>query len=169
MAGPAVWLATGFGLGYLPVAPATWASFFVAAALALLTFRGPLDPVALTAALGISVVAGVWSSGVAERTLGHDAKPIVIDEVAGMLLSIWLLPLGDRPLVTLFLAFAFFRVFDIWKPWPIRSSQRLPGGWGVVADDLLAGAATNLTLRLLVPLVTSGLGRSMSPWASSLP
>ena len=169
MAGPAVWLATGFGLGYLPIAPATWASFAVAAALALFTLRGPLDPVVLTVALGISVLAGVWSSGVAERTLGHDAKPIVIDEIAGMLLSVWLLPLGSRPFLTLFLAFAFFRVFDIWKPGPIRSSQRLPGGWGIVIDDLLAGAATNLTLRLLVPLVSSGLGRSTAPWGSSFP
>jgi len=167
MAVPALWLATGFGLGYLPIAPATWASFAVGAALALFTLRGPLDPVVLTAALGISVVLGVWSSGVAERTLGHDAKPIVIDEVAGMLLSVWLVPLGSRPVLTLFLAFAFFRVFDIWKPGPIRSIQRLPGGYGVVADDLLAGVATNLVLRLLVPLVSSGLGRSMAPWGSS--
>ena len=164
MAGPAVWLATGFGLGYLPIAPATWASFAVAAALALFTLRGPLDPAGLTVALGVSILAGVWSSGVAERTLGHDAKPIVIDEIAGMLLSVWLVPLGSRPVLTLFLAFAFFRVFDIWKPGPIRTSQRLPGGYGVVVDDLLAGAATNLTLRVLVPLLSSGFGRSTAPW-----
>lgn len=167
MSSPAVWLATGFGLGYLPVAPATWASFAVAAVLAALSFRAPLDPYVLTAALLVSIAAGVWSSGVAEKTLGHDAKPIVIDEIAGMLLSVWLIPLGSRPIVTLFLAFAFFRVYDIWKPGPIRSSQNLPGGWGVVADDLLAGAATNLTLRILIPLLGSGLGRSMSPWGGS--
>jgi phosphatidylglycerophosphatase A len=167
MPGPAVWLATGFGLGYLPIAPATWASFAVAAALAAVTLRAPLDPYVLTAALAVSIVAGVWSSGVAEKTLGHDAKPIVIDEIAGMLLSVWLVPLGSRPVVALFLAFAFFRVYDIWKPGPIRSSQKLPGGWGVVADDLLAGVATNLTLRVLMPLVGGGLGRSMSPWGGA--
>ena len=154
MSGPAVWIATGFGLGNLPIAPATWASFAVAAVLSLFALRGPLDPVALGGALAVSVLAGVWSSGVAERTLGHDAKPIVIDEVAGMLLSVWLVPLGGRPVAALIAAFLLFRVFDIWKPWPIRASQRLPGGFGIVADDLLAGIATNLVLRAVMPWVS---------------
>ncbi|HEU5311403.1 MAG TPA: phosphatidylglycerophosphatase A [Candidatus Eisenbacteria bacterium] len=144
----AVWIATGFGAGYFPVAPATFASFLVA--LALLPFAGALDPwIVGGAALAVAAI-GVWSAGEAEKTLGTDAKPIVIDEVAGMLVGICAVPTGSNPLLTLVLLFVLFRVFDIWKPLGIARSQSLPGGWGVVMDDLLAGLATNAVLRLLV-------------------
>ncbi|HET9251095.1 MAG TPA: phosphatidylglycerophosphatase A [Candidatus Eisenbacteria bacterium] len=144
----AVWIATGFGIGSFPFAPATLASLLVA--LALLPFAGSLDPwIVGGAALAVAAI-GVWSAGEAEKTLGTDAKPIVIDEVAGMLVGVCAVPMGSSPLVTLGLLFVLFRVFDIWKPLGIRRSQSLPGGWGVVADDLLAGLATNAVLRLLV-------------------
>jgi phosphatidylglycerophosphatase A len=142
----ALLLATGFGLGRLPIAPATWAS----AAVALLLIPDAMRaPAVLAAALAVVLAAGVWASGEAEKTLGHDAKPIVIDEVAGMLLAVIAVPRGDGP-PYLFLAAAFllFRFFDILKPPPIRQAQALPGGWGVVADDVLAGLATNVALRV---------------------
>ncbi|HEX7076881.1 MAG TPA: phosphatidylglycerophosphatase A [Candidatus Eisenbacteria bacterium] len=145
-------VATGFGLGRLPVAPATWAS----AAVALLLFLLPA-PFLAPAPLGVAIVAvtaiGVWASHQAEKDLGRDAHPIVIDEVVGMLIAVWSIPAGSvprNPFLLLGAAFLLFRVLDVVKPFPIRQSQRLPGGWGVVVDDVLAGLATNLILRFAV-------------------
>jgi phosphatidylglycerophosphatase A len=73
---------------------------------------------------------------VAELDLGHDAKPIVIDEVVGQCLALLFVP--HHPLA-FFAAFVLFRVFDVWKPLGAREIQVLPGGWGVVADDVIAG------------------------------
>ena len=144
----AVWIATGFGIGYFPVAPATVASFAVA--LVLLLLSGSLDPwIVGGAALAVAAI-GVWSAGEAEKTLGTDAKPIVIDEVVGMMVGVCGVPMGASPILTLGLLFVLFRVFDIWKPLGIGRSQSLPGGWGVMVDDVLAGLATNVVLRILV-------------------
>jgi len=139
-------VATGFGLGQLPVAPATWASAAVALLLIPDAFRAPLP---LGLALLVVTPIAIWTSGEAEKDLGHDAHPIVIDEVAGMLVAVFAVPhAAASPLLLLVSAFLLFRLFDIVKPFPIRQVQNLPGGWGVVADDLLAGLATNLVLRL---------------------
>ena len=147
----AVWIATGLGIGRLPFAPATWASLAVAAVLFALA--PSLDPW-VVGAIALAVAAiGVWSAGEAEKTLGVDAKPIVIDEVAGMLVGVCGVPMGKSPLLTLVLLFVLFRFFDIAKPLGIGRSQSLPGGWGVVADDVLAGIATNVVLRVLVEWV----------------
>jgi len=143
-----VLLATGFGIGRLPVAPATWASAAVALLLLPEAFRAPL---ALGLAIAVVTPLAIWASGEAEKELGHDAHPIVIDEVAGMLVSVIAVPhTSSSPALFLASAFLLFRFFDIVKPFPIRQSQALPGGWGVVTDDLLAGVATNLALRLAV-------------------
>ena len=143
-----VLLATGFGIGRLPVAPATWASAAVALLLLPEAFRAPL---ALGLAIAVVTPLAIWASGEAEKELGHDAHPIVIDEVAGMLASVIAVPhTSSSPALFLASAFLLFRFFDIVKPFPIRQSQALPGGWGVVTDDLLAGVATNLALRLAV-------------------
>ena len=142
----AIALATGFGIGFLPVAGATWGSF--ATALVLFPLAPSLTPLGTGIAILVISAIGVWASGEAEKTLGHDANPIIIDEVAGVLVSIWAVPFGGRALLGLGLAFVLFRIFDIVKPFGIRRSQALPGGWGVVVDDLLAGVLTNLALRL---------------------
>jgi phosphatidylglycerophosphatase A len=142
----ALLLATGFGIGRLPVAPATWASAAVALLLIPDAFRAPL---VLGVAIAVVTPLAIWTSGEAEKTLGHDAHPIVIDEVAGMLVGVLGVPhTVASPALLLVSAFFLFRFFDIVKPFPIRQIQNLPGGWGVVADDLLAGLATNLALRL---------------------
>ena len=144
----ALLLATGFGVGRLPVAPATWASAVVALLLLPDAVRAQL---VLGAAILVVTPLAIWASGEAEKELGHDAHPIVIDEFAGMLVAVLGVPHGaGSPALLLASAFLIFRVFDIAKPFPIGRAQRRPGGWGVVADDLLAGVATNLTLRLAV-------------------
>jgi len=150
---PAVLIATGFGIGQVPLAPATAASLAVAILLFAIASFAPsaLAPLPVAAALVVLLPIAIWSSGEAEKELGHDAHPIVVDEVVGMLASVVGIArfAEPNPAVALFAAFALFRFFDIVKPFPIRSSQRLPGGWGVVVDDLLAGIATNLVLRIL--------------------
>jgi phosphatidylglycerophosphatase A len=152
----AVVLATGFGIGRLPAAPATWASFAVALLLLSVSAAAPsaLAPLPVGLAILFLTPLAIWASGEAERELGHDARAIVADEAVGMLVAVWGVPRsGDGPPILLFgAAFLLFRFFDIAKPFPIGRSQRLPGGFGVVADDLLAGAASNAALRLLTIL-----------------
>jgi phosphatidylglycerophosphatase A len=150
----AILLATAFGIGRFPVAPATALSLVMAVVFAILAAAAPgaLAPVPLGIATLLLLPLAIAASGEAEKELGHDAHPIVIDEVMGMLLSVWGIARLSAPRPWLFLgaAFLLFRLFDILKPFPIRQSQRLPGGWGVVVDDVLAGIATNLALRILI-------------------
>ena len=149
----AVLIATCFGIGRVPLAPATAASLAVAALLFALHALAPaaLAPLPLGVAILALIPLAIWTSSEAERTLGTDANPIVIDEVVGMLVAVWGIERLAQPHVALLLAAAFvlFRIFDIVKPFPIRQSQRLHGGTGVVVDDILAGLATNLVLRAM--------------------
>jgi phosphatidylglycerophosphatase A len=108
-------------------------------------------PVALTWSLPLALAAvtaaGTWAAGRAEQVLGrHDDSRITIDEVAGMLTALLFLP---ARLEVAAAAFALFRVLDIAKPWPVRSAEGLPGGLGVMADDLVAGVGANLVGQLL--------------------
>ena len=122
-----------FGAGYAPVASGTVGSFVTVVAIWLL----PVTPLRILVALIAVTVVGVWAGSRVERALGRkDPGVIVIDEVAGMLLSVILLPPTIPVLVT---AFLLFRLFDIWKPFPARESQVLTGGLGVMVDDLIAG------------------------------
>jgi phosphatidylglycerophosphatase A len=126
-------LASAFGAGYSPVASGTVGSFVTVVAIWLL----PLTPLRIAVALVIVVLVGIWAGSRVERVLGKkDPGVIVVDEVAGMLLSVVLLPRTIPVLVT---AFLLFRLFDIWKPFPARESQALTGGMGVMVDDLIAG------------------------------
>jgi phosphatidylglycerophosphatase A len=129
-------------VGFLPVAPATWAS----AVVALAGYFLPALP--FPSAIAILLVGGalaVWICGEAEKELGHDAHPIVADEVIGQ--SIALLGVRHDP-VSFIAAFALFRVFDVWKPLGAREAQKLPGGFGVVADDVIAGITACLAFHL---------------------
>ena|ERR1039457_6921943 len=90
---------------------------------------------------------GVWSSGKVEAGWGKDSSKVVIDEAAGMCVSLLFLPLQLKYIVT---AFILFRFFDIAKPLFIRRLEKLPLGWGVMADDLLAGIYTNLIMQVIV-------------------
>jgi phosphatidylglycerophosphatase A len=97
----------------------------------------PFSRVGLLAALAAVVVVGIWASQRVEAVLGRkDPGVIVIDEVAGMMVAVLLLP---RTPGVLLCAFLLFRLFDIWKPFPAGEAQALRGGFGVVVDDLIAG------------------------------
>ncbi len=146
---PFVFLATGFGAGLLRPAPGTWGS-----ALAL-PFAWGLSLVPLAPRLALvlaAAAAGVWICGRAAERLGvADHGGIVWDEMVGVWFALALLPVD---LASALLAFAFFRLFDIAKPWPVSWADReVGGGLGVMLDDLiagvLAGLATFLALRLL--------------------
>ncbi len=127
-------IATWGGAGYAPVASGTVGS---AVALVLLWLI-PFTLTALAITLGALVVGGLWAGGRVERALGQkDPGIIVVDEVAGMTLSVLLLP---RTIPVLLVAFFLFRLFDVWKPFPARESQAFTGGLGVMIDDLIAGA-----------------------------
>mgnify|MGYP001584419948 FL=1 len=129
-------IATAGGAGLAPVAPGTAGSLFAAFLLWLIPFS--------TFSLGVTLVgvicAGIWAGGRIERLSGRkDPGLIVIDEVAGMMLSVLTLP---RTLGVLIVAFFCFRVLDIVKPFPARQAQSLRGGLGVMVDDLIAGGYT---------------------------
>jgi len=99
----------------------------------------------------ICFALGVIFGGAAERALGRiDPGPVVIDEVLGMLLSVWLVPVNG---VGLLLAFLLFRALDVLKPYPARNFERLPGGLGMMADDAMAGIYANIAMQLLYYLI----------------
>ena len=143
-------LATGFYSGYSSVAPGT-AGTIVAFILYLFIphFRGNI----LLVVTIITVIIGVWVSGEVEKSDGHDAQIIVIDEMAGMWLSLLFLP-SSPGLAWLIIPFILFRLFDIFKPYPINRSQDLPGGWGVMADDVIAGIMANILTRAIIGFKT---------------
>jgi phosphatidylglycerophosphatase A len=114
--------------------------------VALVWLLAPGD-VAVAAAAALVAGLGVWAGGREERRIGrHDPPVVVVDEVAGMLVALVGHP---RTLGVCLVLFLLFRVMDVWKPVPIRWLQALPGGWGIVADDLLAGVYANLAGRAL--------------------
>jgi len=138
-------LATGFGLGKMPLAPGTWGTllaFPIHLAISRLAVPGQVAGIVTLAVLAVAV------SGSAEKILDRrDPGQVVIDEVAGMLVGL----IGVTPApVPWIVAFLLFRFFDIAKPFPIRTvDQRLHGGMGIVADDLLAGLYTLGAIQLL--------------------
>ena len=126
-------IATVGGVGWAPVAPGTVAS----AVTALLLWLIPFSRAGVVLFFIVVTVVGTWAAEHAERALGEkDPGAIVIDEVAGMTLSVVLLPLTAPVLAV---AFVLFRIFDVVKPPPARQAQDLPGGFGVIVDDLVAG------------------------------
>jgi phosphatidylglycerophosphatase A len=143
---PAKILATVFGLGFFPAAPGTLASAAAVAAYVLILHGLPwILSLGLLAALSL---LGGLAAGLYARDLGQpDPSRIVIDEVCGQLVALLLLPVAWLPLA---ISFALFRIFDIIKPFPINRLERLPAGWGIMADDLAAGAAAGLLVHLLI-------------------
>jgi phosphatidylglycerophosphatase A len=142
----AVFLATGFYVGNIPFAPGTFGSL-IGLPLCFLLAGIPLPAAMITAVLMIGLA--VWIAGTAERTLGHkDPGCIVVDEIAGMVVTLIGLPFNFTTAVT---GFILFRILDILKPFPIRVlDRRLSGGLGIVADDVAAGVFANISIRILL-------------------
>jgi phosphatidylglycerophosphatase A len=127
-------VASAGGAGYSPIVSGTVGSAVALVGLWLI----PFTPLALVLSCVAVSLVGFWASGRVERVVGRkDPGIIVIDEVAGMMVSVLFLP---RTLPVLLTAFVLFRIFDIWKPFPARQSQSITGGVGVMIDDLIAGA-----------------------------
>jgi phosphatidylglycerophosphatase A len=129
----AKFIASFGGIGYLPKAPGTWGSL-AGLVLGVILLEG-FGRAALATGVVLSIGAGFW----AIPRAGGDADPgwVVIDEVAGMLVA--MLPLIRLSVPDALAAFAFFRLFDITKPGPVGSLDRVPGRVGIIADDLAAG------------------------------
>jgi len=152
------WLATGFGSGYLKPAPGTWGTLAGLLAWLLLVgglrrLGGPLTPWLLIAAPVVLTLVAVWASDRVVRETGlKDPCFIVADEWAGVWLALtpllFTVTVQPQPwslwVARLVAPFMLFRLFDIWKPGVVDTSQRLPGGWGVVMDDVLAGLLAGL-------------------------
>jgi phosphatidylglycerophosphatase A len=165
-----IFLATWFGLGYLPKAPGTWGSVGGSALAILMSWLGfqrtaPLMRIErdvhfwtvgllpgyteVAIALLVTVVGVIAANRAARYAQIEDPQWIVIDEVSGQLITyflfFWVLALNWKSWL---LGFILFRLFDIWKPFPARQLERLPGGWGIMADDWMAGIYAAIVLRV---------------------
>lgn len=136
-------LAAGLGSGYSPIAPGT-AGSILASLFLYFGFLGFGVPFIL-GFTAFSVAANFWTAPAAEAAWGKDPGAMVLDEWAGMSVSLWTwlwtvgIEGGELSLIHLLVAFAFFRLFDIWKPFGVNSMQKLNGGFGILMDDILAG------------------------------
>ena len=138
------WIATGFGSGFAPRAPGT-----VGSAVALIPWWFLLRHCSTTGYLVVLIVAfaiGVWACHVAGRRIGvDDHRALVWDEFVGQWIALLLAPAGWPWMLA---GFALFRLFDVWKPWPVRAADRaVHGGFGVMLDDVLAGLYALLVLQ----------------------
>jgi phosphatidylglycerophosphatase A len=144
-------LATCGPVGYVPFAPGTFGSLLGLAVFVAMRATGSSG-----AEIGLIVIlfaAGTWGGTVAERSLGSDPGPVVIDEVFGMLVTLALLPVTVPGAIV---GFILFRILDVFKPWPASRFERLPGGLGIMADDGMAAVYGNLIMRGLIWLAPAG-------------
>jgi phosphatidylglycerophosphatase A len=136
------------GIGYVGKGGGTLAALVAALLLYGVTFTHagstssfrllwlPLVTLALT-------VLGIWSGNGVEAVWGKDSSKVVMDEVVGMYIAVLFHPLGWMDILA---GLVLFRVFDIWKPLGIRKTEELPGGWGVMVDDIVAGVYASIVL-----------------------
>ncbi|AOX99121.1 phosphatidylglycerophosphatase A [Jeongeupia sp. USM3] len=152
---PAHFIALGFGGGLARKAPGTWGTLLGLPCYALLLHW--LTPVQIALLCVPAFALGVWAAGIAGRALGvHDHGSIVIDEIVAIWLVLAAVPATWAGFAA---AFVVFRFFDIVKPWPIRVlDARVPGGIGVMIDDLLAAVYSIAVLRLALHVWPGLLG-----------
>ena len=133
-----VWIASVFGLGFIPSGmPGTVSSAF--ACVVSIFVDVPMWAIVLV------TLVGVWSTGKSEDYFGtKDPSFLNIDELSGMWLTLWLLPKGF-----IIPGFFLFRLIDILKPWPVCAMEKLPRGWGIMADDVVGGILCNIFLQAL--------------------
>lgn len=150
LATPAGWIACGFGSGLAPKAQGTFGS--LAAIVPWLLMRELSVPAWLTIIV-VSFAIGVWACDVAGRILGvADHRSLVWDEFVGLWIT--LLPALVAPWWAIVAGFALFRLFDVWKPWPIAwFDRRVKGGFGVMLDDVIAGLFAGVVLFLILHFI----------------
>ncbi len=144
-----LWLLIGSGIysGYTPGAPGTSGSLLCLLILWLIPGISVIAHIAVTVVI---ILLGVLSANHLDRFLEKDSSVITIDEVAGMAIALIALP---KTIPVWLLAFVLFRIFDIFKPPPIRSLEFLPGGIGVMADDIVAGIYSNLCCQIILWMI----------------
>ena len=150
-------LTSCFGLGRLPLAPGTWGSLPPVIIFAFMCYFGvsvvPVSIVMVVLAAVGSFVCVRFAGAVIVESGRSDPLEVVADEFAGQALTfIGACTAGLGPIVTAAIGFVLFRLFDILKPWPIRKFEKLPSGWGVLADDLLAGVYAAIVLQICIRL-----------------
>ena len=144
-----VFIATCAHVGYAPVAPGTFGS--VVGLVIYYFVRRQASTAVELGVIAVILVIGLWSATEAEHHFGGiDPGPVVIDEVVGMLITLALHPVNVLGAIT---GFFIFRVLDIIKPWPARQLELLPGGFGVVLDDVMAGIYGNLLVWGVIRLL----------------
>ncbi|HEX9369200.1 MAG TPA: phosphatidylglycerophosphatase A [Vicinamibacterales bacterium] len=145
----AVFLATVGYCGYFPIAPGTVGS--AAGLVVYLLVWWTRSPILEAGLIAVTFAVGTWAATHAERYFGGiDPGPVVIDEVLGMLVTLAFIPVGWSGALA---GFVIFRVFDVIKPYPANRLETFHGGFGIMADDAMAGIYANLVLRLLIWLL----------------
>ena len=154
-------LTSCFGLGRLPIAPGTWGSLPPVIIFGLMSWFGA-SPAMITNVMAALVLAGSFvcvqfAPAAIAATSKNDPGEVVADEFAGQAVTFLFSPFlgmgsatGRQILITAFLGFVLFRLFDIFKPWPIRKLEKYPAGWGILADDLLAGVFAWIVLQICI-------------------
>jgi phosphatidylglycerophosphatase A len=139
------WISTVLKIGYLPIAPGTWGS--LAAIAVWFIIIESISTITFIAVIVIIFIFGVYTSSVTERYLEKkDPSIIVIDEWVGQWIALLFL---QKSLLWGLVAFALFRLFDIWKPFPIKTIDKILGGWGIMLDDVVAGVYALFVLSAL--------------------
>lgn len=144
-------LGSFFYAGFLPNAPGTWGSFFALFFIYFIGVYAPWYGMALFTAFCSYLT--VWVSEECERAWGGDPSPLVMDEFAGQGMAFIAIPFSGElnyDITLLIIGFIFFRFFDIQKPLGVDKLQKLPGGWGILVDDLLGGFYAFICLRTLI-------------------
>jgi phosphatidylglycerophosphatase A len=141
------WVAVGFGAGHFPVIAGTVGTIPFWLGVYLFSLWRPPQIITLSVISLMLIFIGFWAATRAEQVLGrHDPKQVVIDEWAGMAVAL----IGVPPTLKSYIwAFIIFRIFDVVKPVPARQVEQLPGGYGIVLDDVFAGFYALLTFQLL--------------------
>ena len=139
-------LATGFFSGYSPIAPGTVASLLI---LILFPFYPSITFLEHFFFILVILILGIWSSSKLTTDQNKDPSIVVIDEMVGMLIALVACPKNVPAFV---IAFLLFRFFDIVKPFPINMAEKLPQGWGIMMDDVVAGLYAFFLLQLLLLL-----------------
>jgi len=135
-------IGTVFGVGYLPAAPGTWAT---AVGVVIAYFLGNDLPV-FSILLLVLLILGIITTGIIEKEMKQkDPGCLVIDEVVGVMIALWGLPMIWPVMIC---GFFLFRAFDMFKIYPINKLEAQPGGWGIMLDDCMAGVYTTIILRI---------------------